>query len=54
MNASIAKRYARYTRLKFDTPHPRVLRITMDATRRRFELHLCCETRLSSVDVARP
>ena len=22
--------YARYTRLKFDRPHPRVLRITMD------------------------
>ncbi len=26
----IEDRYARYTRLKFDRPHPRVLRITMD------------------------
>ena len=24
-------RYARYTRLKFDRPHPRVLRVTLDS-----------------------
>lgn len=28
---SMSERYARYTRLKFDRPHPRVLRITMNS-----------------------
>ncbi|MDO8534670.1 MAG: enoyl-CoA hydratase-related protein, partial [Xanthobacteraceae bacterium] len=27
----MSDRYARYTRLKFDRPHPRVLRITMNS-----------------------
>jgi enoyl-CoA hydratase len=29
-NAVMTDRYARYTRLKFDRPHPKVLRVTMD------------------------
>ena len=30
MSDQTADRYAGYTRLKFDRPHPRVLRITME------------------------
>jgi len=30
MDQNTTDRYARYTRLKFDRPHPKVLRITMD------------------------
>jgi len=30
MDAEMSARYSRYTRLKFDAPHPKVLRITMD------------------------
>jgi enoyl-CoA hydratase len=30
MDPSMAERYSGYTRLKFDTPHPRVLRVVMD------------------------
>jgi enoyl-CoA hydratase len=29
-DAEMSARYSRYTRLKFDAPHPKVLRITMD------------------------
>ena len=29
MEVTMPDRYARYTRLRFDRPHPRVLRITM-------------------------
>jgi hypothetical protein len=30
MDAEMSARYSRYTRLKFDAPYPKVLRITMD------------------------
>jgi enoyl-CoA hydratase len=46
---SMSDRYARYTRLKFDRPHPSVLRITMNSPRKLGAMDVIMHHELSKI-----